>query len=137
MRSDHVEIQNVRKLKSVRIDFGEKQTVLVGANNSGKTSATIALRHFLIDHGKIAINVSTLSHWSRIKAIRAKWKVKSATGVLPRLLRTNGQDLLPSLGVWLSVERDEVHRVRVLISTSDWAGSRLGDLPPSTGPRFR
>ena len=35
------------KLKNFHIDFGEKKTVLVGANNSGKTSAISAIVWFL------------------------------------------------------------------------------------------
>ena len=37
-----VHIRNFRKLKNCRIDFGEKETVFIGANNSGKTSAISA-----------------------------------------------------------------------------------------------
>ena len=47
MKINFVVIQNFRKLKNCRIDFADKQTVLVGANNSGKTSATDALICFL------------------------------------------------------------------------------------------
>lgn len=40
MHIKHVEIGNFRKLRAVRVDFAEQTTVFVGANNSGKTSAT-------------------------------------------------------------------------------------------------
>ena len=39
MHIQHIEVSNFRKLKDVRIDFSETNTVFVGANNSGKTSA--------------------------------------------------------------------------------------------------
>ncbi len=42
-----IEIGNFRKLKSVRIAVSDETTVFVGANNSGKTSAMLALRYFL------------------------------------------------------------------------------------------
>lgn len=38
-----INIQNFRKLLQCRIDFSEKTTIFVGANNSGKTSAMDAL----------------------------------------------------------------------------------------------
>ena len=44
MHIQHIEVGNFRKLKAVRIDFSETSTVFVGANNSGKTSAMVALR---------------------------------------------------------------------------------------------
>ena len=47
MRIACIEIQNFRKLNSVRIDFSKTTTILVGANNSGKTSAMTALKAFM------------------------------------------------------------------------------------------
>lgn len=43
MKISLFEIQNYRKLKACRLDLGDKETVLVGANNSGKTSAMESL----------------------------------------------------------------------------------------------
>ena len=48
MRIKFVEVSNFRKLKSTHLDFDPKTTILVGANNSGKTSAMVALRYFLL-----------------------------------------------------------------------------------------
>ena len=47
MRINHVHIRNFRKLRNCRIDFDENQTIFVGANNSGKTSAMSAIIWFL------------------------------------------------------------------------------------------
>lgn len=47
MYLEKVAIRNFRRLKNVEIDFDEKETVFVGPNNSGKTSAAAALRSFL------------------------------------------------------------------------------------------
>ena len=43
MRIGSVHIRNFRKLKNCHIEFAEKETVFVGANNSGKTSAISAI----------------------------------------------------------------------------------------------
>lgn len=51
-----VEIGNYRKLLAARISFAPDKTVLVGANNSGKTSAMTALRRFLVDTRGFTIN---------------------------------------------------------------------------------
>ena len=42
-----VEIQNFRKLKSCRVEIALRETILVGANNSGKTSAIDSMILFL------------------------------------------------------------------------------------------
>lgn len=47
MRIKRVAITNFRRLESVEIDFEETETVFVGSNNSGKTSATAIMRCFL------------------------------------------------------------------------------------------
>ena len=52
MKITSVHIRNFRKLKNCRIDFGEKETVFVGANNSGKTSAISAIVWFLRNNEK-------------------------------------------------------------------------------------
>ena len=45
-----IEIQNFRKLKSCRVEIASQETILVGANNSGKTSAMDSMIMFLIKH---------------------------------------------------------------------------------------
>lgn len=47
MRIKKIRIRNFRKLQDVRIDIQHENTVFIGANNSGKTSAMTALRYFL------------------------------------------------------------------------------------------
>jgi putative ATP-dependent endonuclease of the OLD family len=47
MQLHSISIRNFRRLKDVTIDFETKETVFVGPNNSGKTSATAAVRSFL------------------------------------------------------------------------------------------
>lgn len=47
MRLDSISVRNFRRLKDVSIDFGDRETVFVGPNNSGKTSATAIMRSFL------------------------------------------------------------------------------------------
>jgi len=40
-------LRNFRRLENVEIDFESGETIFVGPNNSGKTSATTAFRLFL------------------------------------------------------------------------------------------
>jgi predicted ATP-dependent endonuclease of OLD family len=47
MRLNRISIRNFRRLRDVEIDLEDKETLFVGPNNSGKTSATAAVRSFL------------------------------------------------------------------------------------------
>ena len=47
MKIKKVNLRNFRRLEDVEIDFSDKETVFVGPNNSGKTSATSAFKIFL------------------------------------------------------------------------------------------
>src|ERR1700744_3540659 len=47
MRLSHISIRNFRRLEKVAIDFEDNETIFVGPNNSGKTSATAIFRCFL------------------------------------------------------------------------------------------
>lgn len=120
----HVEIGNFRKLLAVRIDFAPDKTVFVGANNSGKTSAMVALRRFLVDTRSFAINDLSLTHWKPINDIGENWELafKNDTA-LPNADLTH---LLPFIDVWLQVGPGEMHYVQKIIPTLDWDGELLG-----------
>ena len=47
MKLSSVSIQNFRRLENVQIDIEDQETLFVGPNNSGKTSATAIFRCFL------------------------------------------------------------------------------------------
>jgi predicted ATP-dependent endonuclease of OLD family len=126
MRIAYVEIANFRKLHSVRIDFAEKQTLFVGANNSGKTSAMLALRRFLAGDEGFVTNDFTLSNWRAINRIGTQWEAAKSAGTVEPPKLEDWTRVLPSLDLWLQVPRDEVHYVSRLIPTLDWDGGLLG-----------
>lgn len=126
MHISFIEIQNFRKLKSVRIDFSEQTTLFVGANNSGKTSATIALRNFLVETDKFSTNDFTLSNWANIEGIAKGWEADEAKSNVPPPTLEKWEESLPSLDVWLNVEANEIHYVRGILPSLDWVGGALG-----------
>lgn len=121
-----VEIQNFRKLKSIRIDLTPETTVFVGANNSGKTSAIAALRHFLKNQSAFTTNDFTLSNWTRINKIGADWEAQASQPGFPGPSAADWAGVLPSLDLWLQVEDNEIHYVSHLLPTLDWEGGLLG-----------
>lgn len=123
MHIQHVEIGNFRKLQAVRVDFSEETTVFVGANNSGKTSAMVALRHFLVDRGDFSINDFTLSNWTKLEEIANSWEKQAAGQEPPEF---DWDQVLPHLDVWLNVPTKDLHYVQKILPTLDWAGEHIG-----------
>lgn len=122
MRIEFVEIQNFRKLKSIRIDLHSEKTLFIGANNSGKTTAMVALRRFLIEQKNFNTHDFIVSSWKKINKIGQNWEKLDAT---PSDL-AEWEDILPTMDVWLQVESNELHYVQHLLPTLDWDGGLLG-----------
>ncbi|MFH1507261.1 MAG: AAA family ATPase [Candidatus Omnitrophota bacterium] len=125
MHIKFVEIQNFRKLKSVRIEFAKEKTLFVGANNSGKTSAMEALMRFLVNK-KFSINDFTLSNWLPINVIGSNWERSSlqSNSQIPPL--EEWEKVLPTMDIWIEVAEEEIHYVCHLLPTLDWVGGLLG-----------
>ena len=125
MKISFIDVQNFRKLKSCRIEFADKETVFVGANNSGKTSAMDALIVFLKKQKSISTTDFTLSNWKEIDQIASKW-VSAADATNLNFDLASWHQLVPSIDVWLHVENDKIHYVHHIIPTLDWTGGLLG-----------
>ena len=93
MKITSIAIRNFRRLEQVAIGFEEDETVFVGPNNSGKTSATAAFRCFL---GGKDFKVHDLSV-SKVPAIDAFGYGGDAEG-LPTI----------ELDLWFSVDSDHI-----------------------------
>lgn len=127
MLIQHIEIVNFRKLLAVRIDLAEKTTVLVGANNSGKTSAMLALRRFLIGRqNQFSVHDLTLSHWGLIDLIGRSWINAHHNNLPPDLTIESWTRVLPAIDLWLSVSSSELHYVSKLLPNLDWTDGLLG-----------
>lgn len=127
MKIKFVGIQNFRKLKKCKIPFGSEETLFVGANNSGKTSAVDALINFLDTEKQKRFSVTdfTLSNWSAINQYAKTWNSDNPEDANGTELH-EWQQLCPSIDVWLDVEVSEVQKVAHLIPTLKWRGESLG-----------
>lgn len=127
MHIEFVEIANFRKLLSTRVDLSDTTTLFVGANNSGKTSAMLAMRRFLSPRRcPFEMHDFTLCHWPAIIALGAGWIAARDADDVVDLVVAPWVSALPTLDLWLHVEIGEMHHVRDLIPTLDWDGGRLG-----------
>jgi predicted ATP-dependent endonuclease of OLD family len=123
MKIECVEVQNFRKLRSTHIDFDREQTLFVGANNSGKTSAMLALRYFLIERTSFSYRDVSVGNWHAVNQLGETWeKLRGEEDI-------NADDfltLLPAIDIWLQVGDSEIHHVAHLLPTLDWTGGSLG-----------
>lgn len=126
MQIKFIEVQNFRKLKSIRIDFSKDKTLFVGANNSGKTTAMVALRRFLIDQKHFNTNDFTVSSWKQINKIGSKWEKPDASSNDNPPNLADWEGTMPAMDVWLEVASDEIHYVQHLLPTLDWESGLLG-----------
>lgn len=126
MKIQSVHIRNFRKLKNCHIDFGEKETVFIGANNSGKTSAISAIVWFLKNNEKFTLKEFTATNWSLIDKLGEQWLAKDT--VDDTLLDSHQWDVIvPSIDIWIDVADGEQYRVNHLIpSLSTWDGKVVG-----------
>ncbi|MEF1244111.1 ATP-dependent nuclease [Vibrio campbellii] len=125
MKISFVDIQNFRKLKQCRVEFAEKQTLLVGANNSGKTSATDALICFLDKRKRITSTDFTLCNWVVLNGLAKSWMAQGQPAT-PEQKLSDWQPYCPSLDVWIDADVQEVQRVSHLIPNLKWNGEPLG-----------
>lgn len=116
MHVHSLSFKNFRRLKDARIDFANDLTIFVGANNSGKTSATHAIELFLSgSKDKFTVHDFCASCWADFES----FPVDGVTG-------TKVEFPAISLDVWISVDADNLYRVVELLPRAAWEGSLVG-----------
>lgn len=113
MRIKSFHIENFRRLQNVRVELNKETTIFVGANNSGKTSATHVFHRFL-SSAKFQIFDFSVSCWDNLRSFDP---ASDGIEVLPEI----------TLDVWFEVEGDDdIHRALELLPGLDWQSGPLG-----------
>ncbi|WBX97018.1 ATP-dependent endonuclease [Chryseobacterium gambrini] len=124
MKINFVKIKNFRKLQNCKIEFSDKETIFVGANNSGKTTAMDALISFL-EKKEFKTQDFTITNWNELNKIAEVWVTKADLAEEDKSLGLL-EPYLPSLDLWIDVNISELRYVSHLIPTLDWVGGLLG-----------
>jgi predicted ATP-dependent endonuclease of OLD family len=105
-------------LKDVLIDFEPDISIFVGANNSGKTSASYAIDMFVNGHkDKFSIYDFTSCCWADINKVGDDPKKSIEDGVeLPTI----------SLDLWFDYTANDIHRIVDLLPELEWEGTIVG-----------
>ena len=114
MRLKSFHVENFRRLKNVRVELEEKTTIFVGANNSGKTSATHVFHRFMSKSSRFQIYDFSADCWDRFNGIDL---LSEEPVSLPTIV----------LDLWFDIEDDDdIHRVIRLLPGLDWENHPLG-----------
>lgn len=128
-----MELCQFRRLGKVQVDIDKKTTILVGANNSGKTSILAALRHFLADGSPFGAFDISLSQWPKIRSLGKQWEAltedpSTSSGPIEPW-QDQLQTLLsamPTLDLWFEAEAGMYHYVAPFLSKFSWKGGAVG-----------
>ncbi len=129
-----VELCKFRRLGKVQLGLDHQTTILVGANNSGKTSILTALRHFLSESSAFGAFDISLSKWPALRALSLKWEAlvedPATAAAMP------GDDwedqlatllsAMPTLDLWFDADAGMFHYVQPFLSKLVWNGGAVG-----------
>jgi len=128
-----IEAHQFRRLGKVQLDIDKKTTILVGANNSGKTSLLAALRHFLADGSAFGAFDISLSQWPKLRALGKAWEALTEDPLTiaecddqwePQLQTI--LSAMPTLDLWFDAEAGMYHYVAPFLSKFSWKGGAVG-----------
>lgn len=128
-----LELCQFRRLANVHVDIDEKTTILVGANNSGKTSVLAALRNFLSDSFAFGVYDISLSQWDSLRELGKKWETLVESPMTAASPAFNWIEQLatlraamPTLDLWFNAEAGMYHFVAPFLSKFSWKGGPVG-----------
>ncbi|MFC6095471.1 ATP-dependent endonuclease [Flavobacterium qiangtangense] len=116
MHLKSITAKNFRRLKQTHIDLDKDTSIFVGANNSGKTSATYLLYRFLEDQ-KAKFSLHDFSSHC--------WKIFDGLGDSTSAIKISDFPSI-SLDLWFEIQSSDLHRVLDLLPSLDWQGTPVG-----------
>ncbi len=118
-------LKNYRRLADVTLVLDDKTTVLVGANNSGKTSCIGALHTFLKSPDNLKVRDVSKRNWKDIQSIGRQVENEFPKSEDIQELSGNLTRLLPSLDITIDAKASEAYKVRDILPDLEWHGGAL------------
>lgn len=125
MKITSFSLKNYRRLADVTLMLDDKTTVLVGANNSGKTSCIGALHTFLKSPDNLKVRDISKQNWRKIQKLGEKIEVEFPTSDKMQELSDTLVSLLPSLDIEITADVSEAYKVRDILPDLEWCGGSL------------
>lgn len=128
-----VEVCNFRRLGKTRLELDEATTILVGANNSGKTSLLTVLRNFLSESpGFRAFDIS-LSQWATLRELSKLWEALDEDPTTDSKDAEKWEDqyrqllaCMPQIDLWFDAKEGAYNHVAPFITSLKWSGGAVG-----------
>lgn len=118
-------LKNYRRLADVTLVLDDKTTVLVGANNSGKTSCIGALHTFLKSPDNLKIRDISRQNWKEIQKLGEQIELEFPTSEKIQKLSDALVSLLPNLDIEITADVSEAFKVRDILPDLEWRGGSL------------
>lgn len=132
-RLAYVEISHFRRLSTVRIAIDAETTILVGANNSGKTSILTAIRQFLAESPAFGAFDLSVDQWPQLRKLGEAWEAldedPASDDSNPLPWDKHLQELLkciPTLDLWFNVQPGAYHVVFPFLPSLEWSSGPIG-----------
>lgn len=125
MKIKSFRLKNYRRLSDVSLVLDDKNTILVGANNSGKTSCIGALHTFLVRPENLRIRDVSKYGWKKIVRIGRVLEKRQISAEKLGMLSVYISNLLPRLDVIIDAESNEAYRARDILPHLEWHGGEL------------
>ena len=113
-------VENFRRLKKMNVNLEDATTIFVGANNSGKTSATHLFK-LMLGTSKDKFSIHDFS--------ASSWEIFRTAGEIDLTEEQEDTSIgLPKIGLslWLSVDENNIHNVIDLLPDLDWQNTPIG-----------
>lgn len=118
-------LKNYRRLVGVTLVLGDKTTVLVGANNSGKTSCIGALHTFLKSPDNLKVRDISKQKWKEVQRLGEQVEKEFPASEEMLELSDDLVSSLPSLDIDITAAASEAYKVRDILPDLEWRGGTL------------
>jgi len=118
MQIKSVSIRNFRRLHDTKVEFSPDTTLLVGPNNSGKSSAILAIERFLNEPGRFRVTDISLSNLSTLSSIGRTWidQDEADDPQSGKQIRADLLPLMPAIDIWFDANTSELAKFPPAVS---------------------
>ncbi len=110
-------VRNYRRLRDTHVELARDISIFVGANNSGKTSATQAIQFFVgASKERCSLYDFNTATWAEFDALGEGSEVPDDLSGMPSL----------SLDLWFEVGAADLYLVIPLLPSTQWQGTHVG-----------
>ena len=110
-------LQNYRRLRDIHVELARDISIFVGANNSGKTSATQAIQMFLSGRkDKFSLFDFSSHTWKLLNDLSNADPINDGNQEIPSI----------TLDLWFDVSEADLYLVLPILPSTAWEGTEVG-----------